>query len=129
MQYIIECMPLLLNYLKILFYWFECQFHKILNIKCREFQLILQMIAMKINLTTYNNDLPAIGNKNCALQKPFETDFLSVIGNAKLRPSFVICWVAQGSRPRCGPRHPILQSNIFLFRKIICINYFIVKFI
>ena len=32
-----------------------------------------------------NNDLSATGNKNYALQKPFETDFLTVIGNAKLR--------------------------------------------
>ena len=39
----------------------------------------------------YNNNLPAIRIKNHALQKPFETDFLTVIGNAKLRPSFVIC--------------------------------------
>ena len=39
----------------------------------------------------YNNDLTEIGNKNYALQKLFETDFLTVIGNAKLRPSFVIC--------------------------------------
>ena len=31
-----------------------------------------------------NNNLPAIGNKNCALQKPFETDFSTVISNAKL---------------------------------------------
>ena len=38
-----------------------------------------------------NNDLPAIGNKNYVLQKPFETVFSIVIGNAKLRPSFVIC--------------------------------------
>ena len=70
------------------------------------------------NQLNYNNDLPAIGNKNYALQKPFETDFLTVIGNAKLRPSFVICWVAQGSRPRCGPRHPILHSNIFFYVKL-----------
>ena len=34
-----------------LFYRFECQFRKKLNIKCIEFQLILQMIAMEINLT------------------------------------------------------------------------------
>ena len=67
----------------------ECQFSKKLNIKSREFQLILQMIAMEINLT--RNDLPAIGKKNYALKKPFETDFLTAIGNAKLRPSFVIC--------------------------------------
>ena len=32
-------------------YRLECQFRKKLNIKCREFQLILQMIAMEINLT------------------------------------------------------------------------------
>ena len=59
-----------------------------LKYKCREFQLILRMIAMDIN---YNNDLSIISNKNYALQKPFETDFLTVIGNAKLRPSLVIC--------------------------------------
>ena len=70
------------------------------------------------NQLTYNNDLPAFGNKNYALQKPFETDFLTVIDNAKLRPSFVICWVAQGSQPRCGPRHPIVHSNIFFYVKL-----------
>ena len=43
-----------------------------------------------VNQFNYNNDLPAIGNKNYALQKPFEIDFLTVIGNAKFRPSFVI---------------------------------------
>ena len=43
------------------------------------------------NQLNYNNYSPAIGNKNYALQKPFETDFLKVIGNTKLRPSFVIC--------------------------------------
>ena len=42
------------------------------------------------NQLNCNNDLPAIENKN-PLQKPFETDFLTIIGNAKLRPSFVIC--------------------------------------
>ena len=43
------------------------------------------------NQLNYNNNLPAIGNENYAVQKPFETDFLTVIGNAKFRPSFVIC--------------------------------------
>ena len=44
------------------------------------------------NQYNYNNDLHAIVNKNYyALQKPFETDFLTVLGNAKPRPSFVIC--------------------------------------
>ena len=28
------------------------------------------------NQLNYNNDLPAVGNKNYALQKPFETVFL-----------------------------------------------------
>ena len=70
------------------------------------------------NQLNYNNDLPAIGNKNDALQKPFETDFLEVIGNVKLRPAFVICWETRGSRPRCGPRHPILHSNIFFYVKL-----------
>ena len=43
------------------------------------------------NQLNYNNDLPAIGNKNHALLRPFETDFFTLIGNANLRPSFVIC--------------------------------------
>ena len=43
------------------------------------------------NQLNYSNDLPAIGNKNFALQKTFEADFFTVIGNAKLRQSFVIC--------------------------------------
>ena len=41
------------------------------------------------NQLKYNNDLPALRNKNYALQKFFETDFLTVIGNAKLQRSFV----------------------------------------
>ena len=57
------------------------------------------MQRISVNLTNncdgtqfnYNNDLPTIGNKNSALQKLFKTYFLTVIGNAKLRPSFVIC--------------------------------------
>ena len=43
------------------------------------------------NQLNYNNGLTVIRNKNYALQKPFETDVLTVIGNAKLRPLFVIC--------------------------------------
>ena len=43
------------------------------------------------NQLNCNNDLPAIGNNNYALQEPFETDFLTVIGHAKLRPPFGIC--------------------------------------
>ena len=75
------------------------------------------MIAMKIQLTITMTYLK-FGNKNHALQKHIETDFLTVIGNAKLRPSFVICWVAQDRRPRCGPRHPISHSNIFFYVKL-----------
>ena len=66
------------------------------------------------NELNYNTDLPAIRNKNYALQKPFEKYFFTVTGNA-FRPSFVICWVAEGSGPRCGPRHPILHSKIFFY--------------
>ena len=58
----------------------------------------------------YKNDLPATVNKNYALQKPYETDFLTVIGNAKLRPSFVICL--------SSPRHRILHSDIFFHVKL-----------
>ena len=57
-------------------------------------------------------------NKNYALPKPFETDFLTVISNANVRPSFVIFWVAHGSWSRCGLRHPILHSNIFFHMKL-----------
>ena len=42
------------------------------------------------NQLNYNNDLTVIRNKNYALQKPYETDFLKVIGNVKLRSSVVI---------------------------------------
>ena len=70
-----------------MFYRLECQFHIKLNIKCRKFQLILQIITTQFN-------------------------------NAKLRPPFVNCWVAQGSRPRCAPRHPILHSNMFFYIKL-----------
>ena len=111
-------MPLLFNYSKIpdCFISWNASFAK------NEYS----MQRISVNLTNncdgnqfnYNNDLLAIGNKNYALQKPFETYFLTVIGNAKLRLSFVICWVTQGSWPRCGPRHPILQSNIFFYVKL-----------
>ena len=56
------------------------------------------------NQLNYDTILPAIGNKNYALQKPFRTDFLTVIGNAKFQPSFVICRVAQGTRI-CTPTY------------------------
>ena len=57
------------------------------------------MQRISINLTNdcdgnqlnYNNDLSEIGNKNYALQKPFETGFLTVVSNAKLQPLFIIC--------------------------------------
>ena len=35
-----------------------------------------------VNQLNYNDDLPAIGNNNYSLRKTFETDFLTVIGNA-----------------------------------------------
>ena len=66
-------------------------------------------VSRKIELN-YNNDLPAIEKNNYALQKPFETNFLT-----ELRPSFVIRQVVQGSRPHYGSRHPILHSIIFFY--------------
>ena len=84
------------------------------------------MPRISVNLTNdcvgsqlnYDNVSPVIRNNNYALQDPFETEFLTIIGNAKLRPSFVICWVAQGIRWRCGPKHPILHFNIFFYVKL-----------
>ena len=70
------------------------------------------------NQLNYNNDLAATGNKNYALQRPFEKYLLTVISNAKFRLSFIICWVAQGSWPRCHRRQPILHSNIFFYVKL-----------
>ena len=81
------------------------------------------------NQLNYNNDLPEIGNTYYALKKPFETDFLTVIDNVKFRPSFVLCRLAQGSRPHCGPRHPILHCSIFFVKLFATIYYVIVKFI
>ena len=63
------------------------------------------------NQLNYNNDLPATGNKNYALQKPFKTDFSAVIGNAKLRPSFVICWVEVRE---AGTPHPRKKIETYL---------------
>ena len=81
------------------------------------------------NQLNYNNDLPAIGNnKNYAQQKPLETVFLTVIGNAKLRLSFVICWVAQGDHAVAYQGTRFCIPTYFLC-EIICNNYFIVKFI
>ena len=58
------------------------------------------------NQRNYNNDLPAIRNKNYALQKPFETDLLTVIGNAKLRPSFVILLTSRRQPSTLWPKLP-----------------------
>ena len=99
----------------------------------QKIEYLMQRISVNLtndcdgNQLDYNNNLPVIRNKNYALQKPFETDFLTVIGNAKLRPSLVVCLVAQAentvyslaqcSPPRCGPRHSILLSNICFYVK------------
>ena len=104
-------MTLLFNYLKIpgCFVGWNASFAKNWILNAENFR----------NELNCNKDLPVIRHKNYALQKPFETEFLTVIGNAKLRPSFVVCWVTQGSRPLCGPRHPILHSNIFFYVKLL----------
>ena len=56
-----------------------------------------QMQRISVNLTNdcdgnqlnYNNNLPAIGNKNYALQKPFETDFTEQV---KLFATIILSW-------------------------------------
>ena len=56
-----------------------------------------QMQRISVNLTNdcdgnqlnYNNNLPAIGNKNYALQKTFETDFTEQV---KLFATIILSW-------------------------------------
>ena len=62
------------------------------------------------NQLNYNNDLPAIGNKNYALEKPFKQIFWHK--NRHRETATVIC------RSLGGPRHPILLSNIFFYVKL-----------
>ena len=61
------------------------------------------------NQLNYNNDLSAIGNKDYALRKPFETDFFTVIGNA----------VTQGAR-FCTLTYLFMQNYLqqLFYRKI-----------
>ena len=83
-------MPLLFNYLKIL----DCFIGS--TPVSQKIKYVVQRISVNLtndcdgNQLNYNNDLPAIGNKNYALQKPFEIDFSTVISGGKRRPSFVI---------------------------------------
>ena len=101
-------MPLLFNYLRIsdFFIW---QFRKKLNIKCKEFQLILQMIAMGINLTI----------KMTYLQ--IETRIMHYRNLSKQ----IFDSIRQSKTPTVirhllsSPRHPILHSNIFFYVKLL----------
>ena len=47
------------------------------------------------NQFNYNNDLPAIRNKNYELQKPFETDFFTVLAScarfARVPQTTILC--------------------------------------
>ena len=56
----------------------------------------------------YNNDLPAIGNKNYALQKPFKTDFLTQEAATRNCDRYL-------SFELSVPRHPISHCNIFFW--------------
>ena len=91
LQYIIKQMPLFFNYLRIP----DCFIGW--NGSSQKIEYEMQRILIHFtndcdeNQLNYSNDLPAIANKNYAAHKPFETDFSTVIGNAKLRPSFFIC--------------------------------------
>ena len=72
------------------------------------------------NQFNYNNDLLAIyWKQELCTTETFRNRFFD--SNRQLRSSLVICWVAQGSRPRCGPRHLILHSNIFFYVELFVI--------
>ena len=68
-------MPLLFNYLKMpdCFIGWNASFAENLITNTEHFTNHCDG-----NQLNYNNDLPAVGNNNnCALQKPFETDFFT----------------------------------------------------
>ena len=71
------------------------------------------MIAMKLNSTatmTYLQlETRIMHDRNLSKHIFWHTYWQ----NAKLRPSFVNSWVAQGIRRRFGPRHPIFHYKIF----------------
>ena len=98
-------MPLLFNYWKktSLFYGLECQFRKKLNIKCKEFQLTWQMIAMDINVTITMTYL------QLETRIMYYRNFSSQIFCRQRKTPIVIRQLLS------SPRHPILHSNIFFY--------------
>ena len=91
-----------LNFLNTgLFYRLECRFCKKLNIKCREFQLILQMIAMEINLTIKVTYLELETFRNRFFDSNWQRKIPTVIRYLLI-----------------SPRHPIFHSNIFFNVKL-----------
>ena len=108
-------MSLLFNYFKIpdCFIGWNASFAKKLNIKCREFKLILQMIAMEINLTitmTYLQLETRIMFRNRFFDRNRKRKTPTVIRHSLSSP--------KSSQSHCSPRHPILQSNIFFYVKL-----------
>ena len=95
----------------------------------------MQRISVKLtndcdgNQLNYNNDLPAIGNKNYVLQKAFETNFY-VSNRHRKTPTVIRRSLSSPRQPTTlWPKAPdFLLQHIFLC-KIIYNNYFIVKFI
>ena len=91
---------------------------KKLNIKCREFQIILQMVAMEIKLTITMTYLQFWKRELCTTESLRNRFFDS---NRQRKTPTVIHYLMsspKGSRPRCGPRHPILHSDIFFYVKL-----------
>ena len=95
------------------------------------------MKRISVNLTNdcvgnqldYKNNLSAIGNKNYALQKPFETDFFD--SNRQRKTPTVIRHLLSSPRQptTLGPKAPDFALQHISLCKIICNNYFIVEFI
>ena len=94
-----------------MFYRLEFQLRKKMNIKCREFQLILQIIAMEINLTI------------TMIYLQLETRIMHYINlwnrffdsNWQRKTPTVIHHLSS------SPRQPILHSNIFFYAKLFAI--------
>ena len=91
-----------------MFYRWECQFRKKLNIKCRRFQLILQMTAVEINLTItmiyLKREIRIMHYRNLSKQI-FDSNW------HRKTPTVIRHFLS-------SPRHPILHSNIFFYVKL-----------
>ena len=99
-----------------MFYSLECQFVKKSNIKCREFQLILQMIAVEINLTITMTYLQLETRIMHYRNLSKETFWQS---NRQRETATVIChlWNVPMQPTTLWPNQ-ILHSNIFFYVRL-----------